>query len=250
LHSISIVIPAYNEERRLPASLDAVLEYVRQKRPGFHEVVVVDDGSTDGTAACVREYAATHETVRLVRNPGNRGKGYSVRHGMLEAKGEWRLFTDADLSAPIEELDKLTDAVQREQAEIAIGSRALDRSLIGVHQPVAREYAGRAFNTVMRLITGLPFADTQCGFKLYHAPAAERIFPLQRLDGFSFDVEDLVIARTLGIRVVEVPVRWNNVEGTKVSLAQGLRSFVDPIRIRAYEMHGRYEETASPGPHH
>jgi glycosyltransferase involved in cell wall biosynthesis len=243
LHSVSIVVPAYNEERRLPASLDAILEYLRRQQPQFSEVVVVDDGSTDETAACVRDYAATHESVRLVRNPGNRGKGYSVRHGMLEAKGEWRLFTDADLSAPIEELDKLSAAARREQALVAIGSRALDRSLIGVHQPAAREYAGRVFNTVMRAITRLPFMDTQCGFKLYHASAAEQIFPRQQLDGFSFDVEDLVIARVLGIRVVEVPVRWNNVEGTKVSMAQGLRSFVDPIRIRRCELQGRYADT-------
>jgi glycosyltransferase involved in cell wall biosynthesis len=240
LHSVSIVVPAYNEEGRLPSSLDAILGFLQRRQPRFHEVVVVDDGSADGTAECVREYAKTHESVRLLQNPGNRGKGYAVRHGMLDAKGEWRLFTDADLSAPIEELDKLAAAAERDQALVAIGSRALDRSLIGVHQPLTREYAGRIFNTVMRRITGLPWLDTQCGFKLYHASAAEQIFPRQRMDGFSFDVEDLVIARGLGIRVVEVPVRWNNVEGTKVSLAQGLRSFVDPLRIRSYEMQGKY----------
>jgi glycosyltransferase involved in cell wall biosynthesis len=240
LHSVSIVVPAYNEERRLPASLDAILEYLKRRQPEFSEVVVVDDGSTDGTAVCVREYSASHPSVRLLQNPGNRGKGYSVRHGMLDAKGEWRLFTDADLSSPIDELDKLAAAAERESASVAIGSRALDRSLIGVHQPAAREYAGRLFNTVMRWITGLPYLDTQCGFKLYHASAAERIFPRQQLDGFSFDVEDLVIARVLGIRVTEVPVRWNNVEGTKVSLAQGLQSFADPLRIRSMELQGKY----------
>lgn len=240
MHSVSIVVPAYNEERRLPASLDAILEYLQRVPRGFAEVVVVDDGSTDGTAACVREYAANHPTVRLLRNPGNRGKGYSVRHGMLDAKAEWRLFTDADLSAPIEELDKLAAAAARENAAVAIGSRGLDRSLIGVRQPVVREYAGRLFNSVMRGITGLPYLDTQCGFKLYHASAAEQIFPRQQLDGFSFDVEDLVIARVLGIRAVEVPVRWNNVEGTKVSLIQGLRSFADPLKIRLLELQGKY----------
>jgi dolichyl-phosphate beta-glucosyltransferase len=240
LHSVSIVVPAYNEERRLPASLDAILEYLKRSELEFSEVVVVDDGSTDNTAACVREYSKSHLSVRLLQNPGNRGKGYSVRHGMLDAKGEWRLFTDADLSSPIEELDKLAAAAASDGAAVAIGSRALDRSLIGVHQPAAREYAGRLFNSVMRAITGLPYMDTQCGFKLYHSSAAERIFPRQQLDGFSFDVEDLVIARVLGIRVVEVPVRWNNVEGTKVSLVQGLRSFADPLHIRALEMKGKY----------
>jgi glycosyltransferase involved in cell wall biosynthesis len=240
LHSVSIVIPAYNEERRLPASLDAILRYVESKRFEFTEILVVDDGSTDGTAVCVEEYAKQHPAVRLLRNPGNRGKGYSVRNGMLAATGEWRLFTDADLSAPIEELDKLAEAVKREQAAIAIGSRALDRSLIGVRQPAAREYAGIVFNAVMRGITGLPYRDTQCGFKLYHSSAAVEVFSRQLIDGFSFDVEDLVIARVLGYKAVEVPVRWNNVEGTKVSLRNGLRSFVDPVQIRWNEMQGKY----------
>lgn len=179
--------------------------------------------------------------VRLVSNPGNRGKGYSVRHGMLEARLDWRLFTDADLSAPIGELDKLFEAVERTGARIAIGSRGLDRSLIGVHQPATREYAGRLFNVAMRLITGLPYKDTQCGFKLYHAEAAKAVFSRQQLDGFGFDVEDLVIAKSLGIPTVEVPVRWNNVEGTKVSLAQGLNSFLDPVRVRWKELKGEYK---------
>lgn len=239
MHPVSIVVPAYNEERRLPGSLDVILDYLRRSKYPSAEVIVVDDGSSDGTAECVRRYAPA---VRLVQNPGNRGKGYSVRHGMLEARGEWRLFTDADLSAPIDEMDKLTAAAQREGALVAIGSRALDRTLIGVHQPAVREYAGRLFNDVMRAITGLPFLDTQCGFKLYHASAAERIFPRQQLDGFGFDVEDLFIAKQLGIPVVEVPVRWNNVEGTKVSLAQGLDSFLDPLRVRLMQLQGRYKE--------
>lgn len=153
---------------------------------------------------------------------------------------EWRLFTDADLSAPIEELDKLFAAVGRKDARIAIGSRALDRSLIGVHQPWGREYAGRLFNRIMRLITGLPYRDTQCGFKLYHADAANEVFRRQQIDGFGFDVEDLMIAKVLNIRTVEVPVRWNNVEGTRVSLIQGLTSFLDPLRIRLKQLRGEY----------
>lgn len=239
--SLSIVIPAYNEEKRLPASLDTVLEYV-SGRYEFVEVVVVDDGSKDGTVRCVREYAASHPAVRLLQNPGNRGKGYAVRNGMLDAKGEWVLFSDADLSSPISEIEKLFQAAEREQAEVAIGSRALDRSLIGVHQPAGREYLGRIFNFVMRTVTGLPFLDTQCGFKLYHSTAARRIFSKQQLDGFGFDVEDLVIAKQLSIKVVEVPVRWNNVEGTKVSMLNGLNSFLDPLRVRLFQLRGKYRE--------
>jgi glycosyltransferase involved in cell wall biosynthesis len=242
LQSISIIIPAYNEEARLPSSLEAILGYLRAKQFADAEIVVVDDGSRDGTAACVRSYEGRGDAVvRLLQNPGNRGKGYSVRHGMSEGKGEWLLITDADLSAPIEELDKLVAAAEREKALIAIGSRALDRSLIGVRQPIGREYSGRFFNLVMRAITGLPFRDTQCGFKLYHASAAGQVFPRQQLDGFGFDVEDLFIARLLGIPTVEVAVRWDNVEGTRVSLAKGLDSFLDPLRVRWFQFLGKYK---------
>lgn len=241
MHSVSIVIPAYNEERRLPATLDTIRAFLSRRGFGFAEIIVVDDGSTDATVQC----AARTPSVRVLQNPGNRGKGYSVRHGMLKARGEWRLFTDADLSSPIEEMDKLWEAIGRTGASVAIGSRALDPSLVGVHQHWTREQAGRLFNTVMRGITGLPFRDTQCGFKLYSAAAAAKIFPLQRLDGFGFDVEDLVIARVLGIAVTEVPVRWNNVEGTKVSLTQGLRSFMDPVRVRMNEARGLYSGPAT-----
>ena len=161
---------------------------------------------------------------------------------MLEARGEWVLFSDADLSAPIEELDMLMDVARAYDAAVAIGSRALDRSLIGVHQSRFREWGGIFFNLVMRLIAGLPFADTQCGFKLYRRDTLRRIFPFQRLDGFGFDVEDLFIARKRGIRCVEVPVRWNNVEGTKVSAANALKSFLDLVLIRWYSLSGRYRE--------
>ena len=240
LPPISVVIPAYNEEKRLPLSLASIADYL-QKYPGS-EIVVVNDGSSDGTAQCVRLHAQQHPGTRLVENPGNRGKGYSVRHGMLEARGEWILSTDADLSAPITEADRLFEAARQQNAQLAIGSRALNRTLIGVHQPWGREVAGMAFNGVMRMITGLPFRDTQCGFKLFHHDAARRIFPKQRLDGFGFDVEDLYLARVLGIRAVEVPVRWNNVEGTKVSLRHGLNSFLDPLRIRMNDLRGLYKE--------
>ena len=232
MDSLSIVIPAYNEERRLPKTLQQVLNWLAQRQFAFHELIVVDDGSRDSTASVVREFAQSHACVRLIENPGNRGKGYAVRHGMLEAKGEWILYTDADLSSPIEEIEKLCRAAQKNGASVAIGSRAVDRRLVEKHQPWLRELSGRCFNLVMRTVTGLPFRDTQCGFKLYSADAARKIFSRQKQDGFSFDVEDLVIAKNLGLRAVEVPVRWANVEGTKVALTQGMKSFLDLVRIR------------------
>jgi dolichyl-phosphate beta-glucosyltransferase len=234
LTSLSVVIPAYNEERRLPVTLDRVLAWLDSQSLEFHEAIVVNDGSSDGTAALVERRAGTHPNVRLLNNPGNRGKGYSVRHGMLEARGEWVLFSDADLSTPIEEVARLFAAAATARADIAIGSRAVDRSLVSVHQSALRELSGRVFNVVMRTATGLPFRDTQCGFKLYRARAAREVFSRQKLDGFSFDVEVLYIARLLGIPAIEVPVRWANVEGTKVSAFTGLQSFADLVRIRRH----------------
>lgn len=237
---MTIVIPAYNEAARLPPTLRAVRDYVSASPYPDAEILVVDDGSRDQTAALVEAAAAQDSRVRLLRNPGNRGKGFSVRHGMLEARGEWILFSDADLSAPIEELPKLMDAAAREQAKVAIGSRALDRSLVGVHQSAWREFAGNVFNLAMKTVTGLPFADTQCGFKLYHRDAAHTVFKRQQMDRFGFDAEDLFIARLHGIKTVEVPVRWNNVEGTKVSLLGGARPFLDLLLIRWNQLSGRY----------
>ena len=159
---------------------------------------------------------------------------------MLEAKGEWALFTDADLSAPIEDLEKLWAAVEGGSVQVAIGSRAVNRSLVGIHQPPFREAMGRIFNLTMRAITGLPYRDTQCGFKLFEAQAAREIFSRQRLDGFGFDVEVLFIARRLGYAAAEVPVRWNNVAGTTVSLWRGVLAFLDPMKVRWNGLLGRY----------
>jgi len=238
--SLSIIIPAYNEEKRLPATLERIQSYLAGSGWKFSEVVVVDDGSRDRTAAKVEKVARRARSVRLLRNPGNRGKGYSVRHGVLDAKGEWVLFTDADLSTPIEELEKLWTKVQEARAQVAIGSRALDRSLIGVHQPLFRETAGKLFNLAVRLMTGLPFWDTQCGFKLFETRAAREIFRRQQLERFGFDVEVLFIARKLGYSAIEVPVRWNDVAGTKVSTLNGLSAFLDPVRVRLNHIRGRY----------
>jgi len=241
--TLSIVIPAYNEERRLAPSLKRIFEFAERSPIPITEVLVVDDGSRDGTVAMVEQgvqRGAYPSLLRVVRNPGNRGKGYAVRNGMTEAKGAWVLSTDADLSAPIEEVAKLLDAARKNQAVVAIGSRALDRSLVLTHQPFWREYSGRAFNLAMRIVTGLPFLDTQCGFKLFRGDAAREIFPRQVEDGFSFDVEDLVIARARGLRMIEVPVVWSDVQGTKVGLMQGVKSFADLVRIRWRSLTGRY----------
>ncbi len=198
--------------------------------------MVVDDGSRDKTPEVARQAG-----VRLLQNPGNRGKGYSVRHGMLEAKGDWLLFSDADLSTPIEEIERLWTAIERERAQAAIGSRDLDRSLVGVRQPLFREMGGRFFNLVIRLITGLPFHDTQCGFKLFEGAAAREIFKRQRVERFGFDVEVLFIAQRLRYRTLEVPVRWNDVAGTKVKMTGAVAAFLDPVKVRWNGITGKYK---------
>jgi len=234
--SLSIIIPAYNEANRLPDSLIKVKQYLSAAKWDFVEVVVVDDGSRDNTVQLAEAAGA-----RVLKNPGNRGKGYSVKHGVLEAKGEWVLFTDADLSAPIGEVEKLWSAAEASAAQMVVGSRAVDRSLVGVHQPLAREAMGRIFNAAMRMVTGLPFKDTQCGFKLFQTAAAREVFSRQQLDGFGFDVEVLFIARKLGYQAVEVPVRWDNVEGTKVSLLLGFKAFTDLLKVRRNGLQGKYK---------
>ena len=242
--SLSVVIPAYNEEKRLPQTLERVEQYLTGHTQQS-EILVVNDGSRDATGELARGFAAARSSarmrVRVLDNPGNRGKGYSVRHGMLESSLEWVLFSDADLSAPIEECEKLLAAVAAGDCQVALGSRALDRSLIGIHQSVWRENAGRIFNVCMRLFTGLAFADTQCGFKLFRRDAAREVFRRQRLERFGFDVEVLYLARKLGYRSVEVPVRWNHAAGTKVSmLGDSVGMFLDLWRVRWNDMIGRY----------
>ncbi len=220
----------------MPATLRKIRAYLGRSGWEFSEIILVNDGSRDRTAEAGRAGGA-----RVLENPGNRGKGYSVRRGMLEACGEWALFTDADLSAPIEEIEKLWSAAESAGASVAIGSRALDRSLIGVHQSAFRENMGRVFNLAMRLVTGLPFHDTQCGFKLFETGAVREVFRRQLLDGFGFDVEVLFIARRLGYRTIEVPVRWDNVLGTTVSMWRGVLAFLDPLKVRWNGIRGRYK---------
>ncbi|MFN7920563.1 MAG: dolichyl-phosphate beta-glucosyltransferase [Bryobacteraceae bacterium] len=239
--SLSIVIPAYNEEKRLPPTLERVASYLAASRYRPYEVIVVDDGSRDGTAAVAEKFCATHPEFRVLRNPGNRGKGYSVRHGMLEARNDWVLFSDADLSAPIEEVEKLFAAVSKPECEVAIGSRAVDRSLIGVHQSIFRENAGRIFNLFMRVLVGLRISDTQCGFKLFRRDAAQAVFKNVRMERFGFDAEALFIAHKKGFAIAEIPVRWDHVEGTKVSMfGDSLDMFLDLLRIRWNWLRGLY----------
>jgi glycosyltransferase involved in cell wall biosynthesis len=244
--SLSVIIPAYNEESRLPLSLRKIVDYLGQAPQRPVEILVVNDGSSDGTAAVARQLAHKLEgpdlSIRVLDNAGNRGKGYSVRRGMLEGRHDWLLLTDADLSSPIEELDKLERAISSGSYDIAIGSRALDRSLIGVHQPWFRETMGRIFNLAVRLTTGLGFADTQCGFKLFRREAAHKIFSRQLLERFGFDVEVLYLAKKLGFRVTEVPVRWDHVEGTKVSTLAGADAFLDGWRVRRNDWGGKYDD--------
>ena len=235
---LSIVVPVYNEHARLERSLTSLLSFC--DRHGAADVVVVNDGSTDDSVAIATRFARQDARVRVIDEDGHQGKGATVRRGMLAATGDWILFTDADLSTPLEEVDKLFRAVDQFTAVGAIGSRAVDRSLVGVHQARVREWSGRFFNVLMRLMVGLSFRDTQCGFKLYRRDAAGAIFSRQRLPGFAFDVEDLFIAARLNLRIVEVPVRWNDAGASSVTLASGGRAFADLLRIRWHAIRGDY----------
>jgi glycosyltransferase involved in cell wall biosynthesis len=236
---LSIVIPAYNEELRLPATLERLAEYLPTL--GLQtEVLIVDDGSRDRTAAVAQNFAEKISRLRVLSNGTNRGKGYSVRHGMLEAAGELVLFTDADLSAPIEESDKLVSALKNGY-DMAIGSRALNRSLISTHESLFREFAGIIFNKIVRLVLWLPFVDTQCGFKAFRRQRCRIIFELQRIEGFGFDPELLYLARHYGLRAIEIPVRWGHSPDTKVSmLRDSFKMFIDIFVIRWNALSGKY----------
>jgi glycosyltransferase involved in cell wall biosynthesis len=233
---LSIVIPAYNEASRIVSSLAAIQEYVRGKDFPV-ETIVVDDGSTDNTV----EVASGQPGIRVLRNERNRGKGYSVRHGVLEARGELILFTDADLSAPIEEADKLLAAMESSPADAVVGSRALQRELIGAHQSPIRELGGRFFNLLVTIFTGLRIRDTQCGFKLFRRESTRRAFQLQRVERFGFDPEILFLIERRGGKVVEVPVRWNHNPATKVHyLRDSLHMTLDLMVLRWRFFTGQY----------
>jgi dolichyl-phosphate beta-glucosyltransferase len=233
---LSIVIPAYNEAERIHSSLEAIQNYVQGKDFAV-ETIVVDDGSADKTV----EVASAQAGIRVITNEGNRGKGFSVRRGVLEARGELILFTDADLSAPIEEADKLLAVMNSSQADAVVGSRALQRELIGVHQSPFREWGGRFFNLLVRIASGLKIYDTQCGFKLFRRETTRRAFELQRVERFGFDPEVLFLVQRLGGKVLEVPVRWNHNPATKVHyLKDSLNMTLDLVALRWRALTGQY----------
>jgi dolichyl-phosphate beta-glucosyltransferase len=233
---LSLVIPAFNEAARLPRTIERIRAYLEADgRP--HEIVVVDDGSTDATAD--QALRCGGGTLRLLRNETNRGKGYSVRRGMLAATGRRRLMTDADLSTPIADLSRLMAAMD-EGHDVVIGSRAVPGADIQLHQPWYRENMGRVFNLFVRLLALPGLHDTQCGFKLFSARAAEAVFSAALLDGFSFDVEALFVARKRGYSIAEIPVTWRNDAATRVGLWHGFLAFPDLLRIRVHDWRGRY----------
>jgi dolichyl-phosphate beta-glucosyltransferase len=241
----SIVIPAYNEGARLGATLEKVLAYVHVQ--GWNaEVIVVNDGSRDNTAEIVRSFTAKDPALSLVENPGNRGKGYSVRNGMLHARGSIVLFSDADLSSPIEEAPKLFAALEN-GADIAIGSRWLRAETQTQRQPLHRQLFGRIFNLALRLTLGLQYADTQCGFKAFKQPAVQAVFPQQRIERWGFDPEILFLARKFKFKVQEVPVAWAHREGTSINpLVDGSRMVMEMLHVRWNSLTGKYDTVPAP----
>lgn len=230
LSSISVVIPAFNEARRLPQTLDRIVSFAAS-RPEVREVIVVDDGSADATGEVVEDFASRNPLVRPISYGANRGKGFAIRTGILASTCEYVLISDADLSTPIEELDTLAAAIGDHR--IAIGSRAIDPSSVRRRQAWYRQWMGRTFNRIMRALTGLPFRDTQCGFKLFRGEDARAIFAEARVDRFAYDVEALMLAMRRGIGIVEVPVLWFNSPDSRVHVARdSARMLADVIRIR------------------
>jgi glycosyltransferase involved in cell wall biosynthesis len=241
--SLSIVIPAYNEAVRLGNTLTAVVNYLRESWPGA-EVIVVDDGSADDTAAIARSIFKASPDLRtsVISDKSNLGKGRAVRLGLLAARSEVALFSDADLSTPITEAPKLVEPIVNGEYDVTFGSRALDRKLIGVHQPWRREQGGRVFNLAVRLATGLPFWDTQCGFKAFRMSVCRPLVEAATVDRFGFDVELLYLAFRAGLRLKEVPVRWDHNEGSKISLASdSFRMLSEVGLIRQQARRGVYD---------
>lgn len=240
---VSIVIPAYNEEERLGATVREVLKYIAETGSSA-EVIVVDDGSSDVTTKVAEDAFNERPEVpgRVIRYAKNRGKGYAVKTGLLAAEGKIALFSDADLSTPIEEMPKLIDPIKAGEFDVTFGSRALDRSLIGTHQPWRREQGGKVFNLVVRLMTGMPFWDTQCGFKAFDLDKFRPLLDVMQIERFGFDVEFLYVARLRGLRLKEIAVRWNNDDRSKVNvLRDSVRMFDEVRQIRRNARKGIYD---------
>ncbi len=232
---LALVVPAYNEAHRLGHTLPLMLEYLRTHRP-TSELLVVDDGSTDATARVAEAIIAQHPKVnaRLLRSPQNRGKGHAVRQGLLATSAQIALFSDADLSTPLTELPRIVSPIETGEYDVVFGSRALNRKLIGQRQSWQREQGGKVFNGLVRLTTGLPFSDTQCGFKAFRMEVARPVIESAQIDGFGFDVELLFRAQKAGLRLLELPVRWDHNDGSKVHLVHdSLRMFGEIMALRA-----------------
>lgn len=245
---LSIVIPAYNEAKRLPATLARLDEYLFNREFSY-EMLVVDDGSRDATREVVRKFASTRSWVRLVQydddqdRPVNRGKGYAVRQGILASLGRDVLFTDADLSTPIEEIEKLLPPIARGECDIAVASRALPESDLAVHQPWYRELMGRTFNRFVQAVIQTRIRDTQCGFKAFRGDVARRIFSLAQIDGFGFDTEIIYLANKFGYRVQEIGVIWRHRDESRVNpLLAPLSMMSELLQVRANDLRGAYDE--------
>lgn len=243
--TLSVVIPAYNEAVRLGNTLRAVVDYLRQHQPDA-ELIVVDDGSSDRTADLAREMFQNAKDLRtsVISYKSNLGKGRAVRLGLLAARGDVTLFSDADLSTPITEAPKLVDPIVSGACDVTFGSRALDRELIGVHQPWRREQGGRIFNLVVRLATGLPFWDTQCGFKAFRMSVCRPLVEAATVDRFGFDVELLYLAFRAGLNLKEVPVRWDHNEGSKVSVVSDSFKMLNEVGLIRQQAHRGVYDTA------
>lgn len=241
--SLTVVIPAYNEAARLGATLRSVLKYLNEEQEDS-ELIVVDDGSKDTTVQIAEQHLADagRVQVRLIRNNPNSGKGHAVRTGMLAARGAIALFSDADLSTPITETPKLVEPIQAGTYDVVFGSRALDRSLIGTHQPWRREQSGKAFNLVVKTATRLPFWDTQCGFKAFRMSVCRPVIEAAKINRFGFDVELLYIAHQAGLRMQECAVRWDDKEGSTLSFWSGFHAFTEVRNIRRQARSGIYDE--------
>ncbi len=241
---LSIIIPAFDESERLGSTLDRVFEYVRS-RSITAEMIVVDDGSSDNTAEVAEESCSRYPDVasKVIRYENNRGKGFAVRTGLEACSAPIALFSDADLSTPIEEMEKLIEPIKTGEYDITFGSRALDRTLIGTHQPWRREQGGKVFNLVVRLMTGMPFWDTQCGFKAFNMEKFRPLLDVMQIDRFGFDVEFLDVANLHGLRLMEIPVRWNNDDRSKVNVFRdSIRMFDEVRQIRRNARKGVYEK--------
>ncbi|MEJ7710797.1 MAG: dolichyl-phosphate beta-glucosyltransferase [Pyrinomonadaceae bacterium] len=240
---ISVIIPAYNEADRIGKTLTTVVAYLEEYCADC-ELIVVDDGSTDNTAEISERHLARARGVnaRVIRNQPNRGKGHAVRTGLLAATHAFALFSDADLSTPITEAPKVMEPIQRDDYDVVFGSRGLDRSLIGVHQPWRREQGGKVFNLIVRLATRMPYWDTQCGFKAFNLTRCRPIIEAATIDRFGFDVELLYVARLAGLRLLECPVRWDHNDGSKISVLRDSVQMFEEVRlIRRQARQGIYE---------